>query len=79
MILKVYTKIFVLGVTNRCGDFSVSEVIAMCTRYYVSNISEELKDIIEAAKKSPLAQRFAITYSKPIIGNCETRSASSQF
>ena len=42
------------------------EDITMCTRYYVSNISEELKSIIEAAKSSPLAQRFAITCSTPM-------------
>ena len=38
----------------------------MCTRYFLSPSSSELKQIIEAVKLSPLSKRFAINLSSPV-------------
>ena len=45
----------------------------MCTRYFLSPSSPELKQIIEAVKISPLAKRFAINLSNPVKTEGEIR------
>jgi putative SOS response-associated peptidase YedK len=45
----------------------------MCTRYFLSPRTTELKPIIEAAKSSPLAERFAIQLCTPVKTEGEIR------
>ena len=45
----------------------------MCTRYFMDDAPSELSDIIEAAMKSPLADKFRTKFSRPMISNGEVR------
>ena len=39
----------------------------MCTRYFMDDAPSELSDIIEAAMKSPLADKFITKFGSPVV------------
>ncbi len=45
----------------------------MCTRYFMDDAPSELSDIIEAAMKSPLADKFRTKYGRPVVTSGEVR------
>ena len=45
----------------------------MCTRFYYDNAIPELDNVAREAASSPLAQKFVVNLSKPIITNGEVR------
>ena len=45
----------------------------MCTRFYYDNSIPELDNVAREAASSPLAQKFVVNLSKPIITNGEVR------
>ena len=45
----------------------------MCTRYALDITQEELKEIIEAAEKSPLTWKFLSSHARPLITDGEVR------
>ena len=45
----------------------------MCTRYFYDNSKAELAEYYEAAKNSPIGQKFAVVLSKPVVEYGEVR------
>ncbi len=45
----------------------------MCTRFYYDNTIPELNEVAREATSTPLAQKFIVNLSKPIITNGEVR------
>ena len=54
-------------------SFSCCYHLNMCCRYYIDKDDAELAEIIEAAGKSSLAERFVVELSKPMKTNGEIR------
>jgi putative SOS response-associated peptidase YedK len=53
--------------------FLVAIILSICCRYYIDKDDAELAEIIEAAEKSSLAEKFVVELSKPMKTDGEIR------